>query len=167
MTIIVYRDGIMAADMQVTGGNSVKGFSRKIAKNTKGDLIGLAGDAGWAAAVLAWFLQGEKSKPPTYVDPSDHSCGSVLIVRAKNPKIVHRIMGDDNWYVAAMHGTASGGFCIGSGNEIAAGALFMGASAIDAVKAAIALECGCGGDILAIPHKGPEKIIRNKQSWLT
>jgi hypothetical protein len=50
-------------------------------------------------------------------------------------------------------------FAIGSGRTEALGAMYAGADAITAVKAAIHLDTHCDGDIYAVGFTGPERRI--------
>ncbi len=145
MTIIAYRAGCLAADSHVTGSGTITGASVKIARNRKGDLAGATGDAVYGYAFRQWFLKGEKGEAPDAAapgKPEDSNRG--LIVRHNGVIEVFEFRG--------KHVVEAKYYAMGSGRDAALGAMFMGASAVDAVKAAIAHDTGCGGEILALMH---------------
>lgn len=159
MTVIVYSQGIIAADSMVTQGDLCTGFTRKITRNAKGDLAGASGGAGWMRDFLLWFEEGEQGEMPSLSYADADATDAAMIIRATDPGKAWHLCSNPkyaaNWYtVNQLNGCA-----IGSGKAEAKGALFAGADAITAVKAAIALDNSCGGDIIAIPHAGPERLI--------
>lgn len=58
MTIIVFRDGIMAADTSVWQDYILIGSTQKILRLASGALVGCAGDEGLATAFRAWAAGG-------------------------------------------------------------------------------------------------------------
>ena len=146
MTIIAYRDGVMAADMQASKGDSKMGTVRKIGRNTAGDLAGVAGDAARAAAFLRWFEKGEEGPQPTLIWEKDGgSFDRALIVRkAGEPYEIYEPSGMFLMYAAYT--------AIGSGTPEAMGAMHHGATAEEAVAAAIAHDVHCGGDTTVLTH---------------
>ena len=58
MTIICYRDGVMAADSASFSGDIVSAHVRKITRSPTGALIGVSGDTKDVMAFLRWAEQG-------------------------------------------------------------------------------------------------------------
>lgn len=153
MTIIAYKDGVMAADTLCSSNGTAIGFGVKIARSRAGDLIGASGPSDWTSAMLEWFRAGERRARPKYID-KDGSFGTAIVVRSKYKSECLFFYGD----VAVPEPSPlspgpSGGFATGSGRDIAMGAMFAGASAADAVRAAMALESGCGGTLTILSHE--------------
>lgn len=146
MTCIAYRSGIMAVDSAATSNGTVTGSSTKIARNKKGDLAGASGDAIYNYAFRQWFLKGEKGKPPDATESgAPASSNKGLIVRRKGTIEVYEFKG--------KHVMEANYYAMGSGRDHALGAMFVGASAIQAVEAAIAHDTYCGGKIVSLKHE--------------
>jgi ATP-dependent protease HslVU (ClpYQ) peptidase subunit len=62
MTIIAYRDGVMAADTGITDGGFVT-CGRKLHKKN-GHIIGFAGDVAQALVFVDWFFNQKKNRKP-------------------------------------------------------------------------------------------------------
>lgn len=142
MTTIAYRDGIMAADTLITSNGMVDGYHQKIARNAVGDLAGASGNSAKCCAFLAWFSGGEKHEPPEW----DEETGNGLIVRC-----------DGAVELYMQHGRSdlrADFYAIGSGYQIAIGAMAAGASAKEAVAAAIKIDTCSGGEITVLHHEG-------------
>jgi ATP-dependent HslUV protease subunit HslV len=165
VTIIAYKEGIMAADTAVTGGNTIRCYTRKIIRNRKGDIAGAVGLFEWSQDFLAWFHNGEKGNWPRY-QGADNDWPFAIVVRASNPNEAIEYPSKPNLGKAATYSVGHGGFAAGSGEDFAFGAMFAGGTAIDAVKAAIRQNTTCDGDIIAIPHKGKEQILKFKPVWV-
>lgn len=151
MTIIVYKDGVMASDSQISSNDWHYGWSEKTARNLRGDLLGASGDQGFMVRMLQWFLAGEKTSPPSARDGDKHY--DCMIVRSKSQQILTL---SDTTFCPLENASHA----IGSGRTFALGAMEHGASAVDAVKTAIKFDLYCGGEIRALPHKGKEVRIK-------
>jgi len=141
MTTIAYRDGVLAADTQLTMNDCVDGTQVKIVQ--KGPVKAAAsGTAAMCQQFRDWFLAGMVGDPP----PAQH---------AQN--------GDWNYWGMLFHGEtilcwqAPGWvrivapyFSCGSGADFASGALAHGASAAEAVRAAMQHDTSTGGEITVL-----------------
>ena len=136
MTIVVWTPEAMAADRLSTRGDT-NYYLRKLWR-VGNEVIGLAGGSDYCVALLAWFQAGAKLEDwPRWQDKDDYAIALVarqgkcfLYDRTPHPI---EILQD---------------FCaIGSGREVALGALSQGASAVDAVASAIIWTNTCGGAI--------------------
>lgn len=144
MTVIVYRDGIMAADRQSTISGVRACEVTKIARReSDGALIGVAGDAALASAYMRWFVAGEQGERPSmHVSADDHKTALALIVRPDGSVEEHSVAG---W--APVEGEF---FAYGSGLEAAIAAMHMGADARRAVEIANIVTTGCGMGVDAV-----------------
>lgn len=74
MTTIAYRDGVMAADMQVTAGNR-KFRTTKVRATKAGGLVGGAGNLAHVLKVFDWVEGGMKGDKPDFgEDDGEFEC---------------------------------------------------------------------------------------------
>ncbi len=147
MTIIAWRDGIMAADSAIHFNDTQSGTTKKIfyiKVENKPMLIGAAGAHDFITQWLKWYTASLGSeKYPTNTD-------SVILTVTQE--------GDDyalhNFERYPTPARIYAPFAaLGSGHEIARGAMHMGATAHQAVEAAIELDPWCSGPIETIQFK--------------
>jgi ATP-dependent HslUV protease subunit HslV len=141
MTTVVYRDGVLASDSAVYAGGTKVHSMKKVWK-IRGHLVGLAGNVNAINAFKKWFEDGamldfypitkKQSLAALVVTPE----GKVFSYEDADP---HAIEIEDGEYVA-----------VGSGSDVALGALHAGATAPDAIKAAIAHSSKTDGKIQII-----------------
>lgn len=151
MTTIAYRNGVLAADTSAGIGGSVVGRVTKIARNAVGDLAGAAGNACYAAAFLDWFIGGEKGEPPKAEnDPQANSLDRGVIFRRADQTNGEIVVYEDrgNYHIIAPY------FAMGCGRPEALGAMFAGADAETAVRAAIAHDDHTNGEVEILRHSG-------------
>lgn len=135
MTVIAYRDGIIAADtLAVTGGSKCAGVT-KVARSINGDLGGASGGITFMTAWLTW-IRGEGARPVPEGDETRTDTG--LIIWANGRIEVYEKGG--SFEIDAPY------YAIGSGRPEAMGAMHAGASPEGAVHAAIAHDVNCGGE---------------------
>jgi ATP-dependent HslUV protease subunit HslV len=144
MTTIVYRDGELAADTGMTAGGSMVGHVTKIGRNAKGDLAGAAGDASYNFAFIAWFVVGEQGSAPEAKE-DDKAFDRGVIFRRDGRIEVFEPRG--RFECSAPY------YALGSGRPEALGALFMGATAEQAVRAAMAHDANTFGDVDVLAHE--------------
>lgn len=137
MTVIAYRDGVMAADSGVTDSafNANVGTADKIC-SVNGWLIGFAGSLVHGQLFARW-MRGSK-REPTW----DQFHG--LVVRPDG-----KVLEFDHDKAPLSLGT-SHGIAIGPGGLIATAAMMAGADAVRAVEIAIQLDNGCAGPLKII-----------------
>jgi ATP-dependent protease HslVU (ClpYQ) peptidase subunit len=139
MTCIAYRDGVMAGDRLVCGGDAKLYYAAKIVRGPDGALAGFAGLAPIGAAFLAWVRGGREGEQPKL---SDDDKG-----------VDHAIIVEPDGRITKLEGTKAPFhietpyIAIGCGGAEARGAMFVGAGAEMAVRAAIAHDAFCGGDV--------------------
>ena len=147
MTVIVYRDGVMAADSLLTSNGRVESYADKI-RCLNGWLVGISGSWGVASELFDWFEAECKDtikRPPASIHVDDDKYPVNIMAVRKSDCAVYLI--DGLGYPQKVKGPF---FALGSGGSIAVGALEMGADAVAAVKAAIKHDCYCGGKVKAL-----------------
>ena len=156
MTVIVWDGKALAADRQATE-NGVLHTMTKIKKITKGKkkgwLIGNAGVAASGALLMAWFESGaEPSQFPYEYQKTEGLHAALLAISPEG--VIHKfehlpipIVFEDDFYA------------MGSGKDMAMGALAMGADAAQAVEIVCTLEteCGVGIDVVYLKDKGKKR----------
>lgn len=138
MTTIAYRDGVLAADTLICESDRRVGRVVKIMRRA-GILAGVAGCLAHMQAFHSWFMGGMIGEPPAMKTGE----------RTSDAIIVHdgRILGlgELGWDVMKANY-----YAIGSGAGVALGAMASGATAEQAVQAAIELDVWSGGDITVL-----------------
>ena len=134
MTVIVYRDGVMAADTLVVDAANAMYHTQKIFRMDDGGLIATAGGGQETIAFRNYFLYGIEADDLEYKDFSGILVKpDGLVYYCETHKLIDPV--DDDF------------IAIGSGRMIANGALEMGASAEEAVKIACKYNIYCGEPI--------------------
>ena len=142
MTTVAWRDGIMAADTQSIKGDMKAIGCIKLFKttNTRGKtvLLGISGD--YLEAMLYVEQYGGCFEEPPQKVTGDVD---ILIWDGKrlweDSSLQHPVLVPKCKYYA-----------VGSGASVAMGAMFMGASAKEAVSAAIAIDAMSGGRVVTM-----------------
>lgn len=122
MTTIAYRDGVLAADTQVTFG-AIKGYGRKLHKLNDGSILAFSGSVDDEQAILSYY-NGELKKKPHLGKKFEF----ILIDSTGTPfyciNDFCQIPIEDRWHAC------------GEGWQIAIAAMHIGLSAKDAVEVA-------------------------------
>lgn len=136
MTIICYRDGIIASDSWILRDDCQFASMKKIIKTKKGALVGACGNACDLSKFFDW------ARRDTYIDPPDEifedDFSGVMILPDKRMLLWEDILPTE---IEAEY------FSLGIGYQIALGAFVMGASAEAAVSATTKHCRSCGGPI--------------------
>jgi ATP-dependent HslUV protease subunit HslV len=137
MTVIAYRDGLLAADSLATAGHLITGRVQKIWRFEDGRLLGGAGCAGDLRSFVAWALGGCEG----HWECRDKENGfSALVVAANGEVAIYDAEGRE--YVVQAEFYARG-----AGAELAIGAMAMGARADQAVEVACRFSVWCEGPV--------------------
>jgi ATP-dependent HslUV protease subunit HslV len=137
MTIIAYRDGLLAADSLATAGHVITGQVQKLWRFDDGRLLGGAGGAGDMRSFVAWALAGCEG----HWECKDKENGfSALVVGARGEVVIYDVEGRDYLIEAEF-------IARGAGAELAIGAMAMGARADQAVEVACRYSVWCGGPV--------------------
>lgn len=139
MTIIAYKDGVLAADTQLEANRVRSLGAKKIIKTKDGWLAGGNGQYSCINAFLTW-ADGERDTDELTGFDWENFQGVMISPEGK-------IYCYDDEFPYEHHGVF---YASGIGSEIATGAFAMGATAKEAVKAAIDYHTGCGGKIVSL-----------------
>lgn len=140
MTTIAYRDGVLAADSRAYSGDKTPiGSKTKIHRLADGSLLGVSTrDVGGDAVIRAWVEAGCPAPQSGDLRPSEFDA-----LRIMPTGEVYYACGNLAWTgpLSAEY------FAIGSGDQFALGAMAMGATAEEAVQAAIGLDPWSSGPV--------------------
>jgi ATP-dependent HslUV protease subunit HslV len=143
MTIIAYKNGIMAADSAVWTGYIYGGEITKIIKTPNGSLVGASGNHAICSKFRAWALLENEETPweggDSFYGVIVKKDGTIMMYYDKNG--IGEICYEDS-------------HAIGCGYEIALGAMDAGATAIRAVEIAIKRHAYCSGKIVILKLEG-------------
>lgn len=137
MTIICYRDGVIAADNAVFLGNIRVGSFRKIASRDDGALAAAAGTTSICERFNVWFVNGCQSP----FDPKDEDKDFSAIIVHPDGHVQRMGYQGDEFSIEASF------YAIGFPQDFALGAMAAGATAEEAVRLCLQWHDGCGGDI--------------------
>lgn len=136
MTTIAYKDGVLAADTLITANGMICGYAKKIWRAGR-LLIGGAGSDAVTNTFRDWVKDGMSGDHPLKKD-----IGNLFIVK---PDGLTVMWCDDGPFL--MKETF---WALGSGEEVAMGAMAAGASARKAVQLACARDTRSGGDVTVL-----------------
>ena len=148
MTTIVYRDGIIAADTQISYDEELLKFNEtKIVQTKQGDIIAGRGSCCGCDLFLAWYTKsnGEwKAKhgefPFTQVIQPDDDFTCLVATKDGKLKLY-------DFYLNEREINLKDFFAVGTGAKAAYGALEMGATANQSVKVAMKYDLYSGGKV--------------------
>jgi hypothetical protein len=142
MTTVAWDGKTLAADSQSTTG-SVRGTAAKLAKNRDGFLVAGSGDLGTVKVWINWVLAG---MPPDQQPTSIEEANILVIDPRGRPSLFSGL--------AVAQPLPRRQWAIGSGGDIALGAMAAGADARQAVKIACKLDVYSGGRVVVL-RPGP------------
>lgn len=143
MTVVVYRDGVIASDTLSTYGGTLFTEVQKIGKTAGGYLIGLCGGTIQCANIIRTASALDKNHSfealvKTFSGDGD-SFGMIV-----DPEGTIFTWGKDGAARCFSHWLS-----VGSGSDFAIGALSMGANSVEAVKIAKKYSTTCGGRVIS------------------
>ncbi len=144
MTVIAYDGRKLAADKQVTSEGGFKRTASKL-RVTEHGVLAWNGRIDHGIDLMDWFESG--AKPEEFPEHLlGDACEAELIVVRAGGAVTYS-------GVPTPTPVLDGYMAWGSGRDFAMGAMYAGADAIGAVKAAIhwSAECGLGIDVFAQP----------------
>ncbi len=152
MTVIAYKDGIMASDSMLSSketGDKLN-FGPKVFKIGKA-LVGISGSAQILVKIKE--IKISKKVPHIYIlnkissiledDEEDHDFDIMVVINEK------KFIFDNSSVPCEIYDDF---FAIGAGAPIAMGAMECGATAVEAVNAAIVHNIFCGGSIHTVEN---------------
>lgn len=151
MTIIVFREGVLAADTQLTGSAGfITQSMMKIGRGTDGCIGGGAGDGTNVQLFLNWISEPREAE--WAVEGS--FCGMLVM-----PNSSVWLYEDTDLIKLRKQPF----YAVGAGAPIAMGAMEQGATAREAVKIAMKYSTSCGGQITTLDLH-PKKKAKAKVS---
>jgi len=139
MTTIAFDGKTLAADSLAIGGaTSPHRIAQKIFDIGGGVFVAIAGTLGEGAKFAAWYVEGADIAAPALPDLKD---SSVLVVSEK-----HSYEFDETLMPLPVRAPCA----IGSGGEVALGAMMAGATASEAVKIACKVDIHSGGRVRCV-----------------
>lgn len=140
MTCIVWRDNVLAADSASTFFGDAFIIRQDIPKIAmyNNRLAGAAGSASFHGSFIRWFMRGTDHYPPPATDENDVG----VIVERDGGLTLYDATG---WFKSRPPY-----FAMGSGAAVALGALYQGADAVAAVRAAIEHDPFTSGDVTVL-----------------
>lgn len=139
MTTIAYRDGVIAADSLISMGDVRAGSVVKIVRVPGGGLAGAAGELGGMYRFLEWAHYGGEETTADFAGCEIDG----FLVRPDGTLLVTDSLGGVSPIKAPFH-------AVGSGRELALGAMAAGADAVEAVKIAVRFDTRSGGPVKKI-----------------
>jgi hypothetical protein len=137
MSVIAWDGKTLAGDMQATedSGLTVKTYPKvfRISAGNRSYICGVVGRIGAGRAKARWFVENS-------LDPLPGGSAAVIIIPANHSAPITIV--SDSEYPDTLPRDQL--FAIGSGAQVAMGAMWAGASAEKAVEAACELDDGCG-----------------------
>lgn len=133
MTAIAFRDGILAAERACNNEGARVGYREKV-RRIKGARIAMTGELSVCLAILCWI---ELGRGPDM--PADEG-GTIIFIPDEGEATLIENGHESPLPAAPYHAW-------GAGRDFALGAMHHGASAGEAVAAAIAHCNSCGGDV--------------------
>lgn len=161
MTVIAYRNGILACDRCVSCGSAENQVNKMYLKEVgeKQVIIVIEASLTKSFGMMNWYLDG--AEPPQfncfkYSGKSDKDKGGLVIWDGEN------LIEYENSPVPIVW-TGADYFAFAWGMEAALGAMFMGGSAIDAVRAANRHCSECGSGVNFVDVRTTPYVIRKTE----
>lgn len=138
MTIIAYRDGILASDTGAWTGITLCGNVQKTTRTKTGGLVAASGDTGLCMWLLNLMHEGLPLTDPPRMEPDEQFNGLFI----KSDGLVWRCNANLAWFRidAPFHS-------LGRSHPFCDGAMAAGATAEEAVRLALKHTDGGGGDV--------------------
>lgn len=149
MTVIAYRDGVMASDTGCWIGDASHGWADKLARASDGTLYGVAGSAAQGEGFLEWVRAGSPGKSPKPDAVGERDSSFIVLIALPDGTIeVLTAYGRERFRGAPY-------FSIGAASSVAFGALHAGATAVGAIEAALAHGSNAHGSVRSISREAP------------
>jgi ATP-dependent protease HslVU (ClpYQ) peptidase subunit len=152
MTVIAYRDGVMAGDSLWTDDDLVLARQSKICRLKSGALYGGAGGLNDRALVEVLQTVESWDSLPDIGDMSAADELSALVVFPDGSIAMARVTGEGGTIIG-VRGMPF--VAIGSGRALALGAMGFGASAVEAAGVACRFDPNCGGPVVWLNLSNP------------
>lgn len=146
MTTLVYANGQLSSDSQVTEDNTVVGWIKKIGKTADGHLYGTTGRAD-SIEIFAKWCETREGDPPNDPDEKGENQSTRVLITPDG-----RVR---EWEKFGWSECVAPFFAWGSGANIARGALAAGATIEQAIEVACTYDVYSGGEVQSV-RLGPD-----------
>lgn len=145
MTIIAWRDGVVAGDGLATSDEVITSRkAQKIRRMADGRIAAMMGAAVGAQEILRWIEAGEEGEQPKF----EGEKSATVVVVGPEGLTCYDEYGKEIISEAPYR-------AFGHGRDLALGAMAAGASAEEAVRAACEHSVFCGGEITVLTLSDP------------
>jgi ATP-dependent protease HslVU (ClpYQ) peptidase subunit len=145
VSVVAYKDGVIAADRRGTMGNTVI-QSTKVGRLRDGKAAAWAGELGVAKRMLAVIEGGKVGDTFEPVPSTDKDAGTSFVLIAYRESC-HVKVGFYENATMVWHPVEQPFFALGCGRDFALGYMAAGGSARDAVLAIASFDCYCGDGV--------------------
>ena len=157
MTVIAYRDGILAADRLFTTASDTVGIATKIVL-ADGAALAFTGEHAVGLQLVAWWKAGADPKDWPAAQASDERWSRLVVARPRQ-ELVH-------YERDPVEIPVEGPFwAFGCGQDVALGALAVGAGAVAACSAAGQFHAHCGGGVDFVNLGAAPLFIERVDPW--
>lgn len=146
MTTIAYRDGVLAADTLHSSDGIVISHRSKLEVLENGGWLATKGCSGFGRALRQWLEGGRIGDQPK-------GDGGGILVHPDGA-----LEAFEDGFCEHLEGAPY--FAFGSGQQIALGAMFAGATAEQAIAAAINHDVYTGGEVIALRRQQTESAAQ-------
>lgn len=146
MTSIAYRAGVLASDSLITNNGNRVGTTKKIEEHPEGYMVCAAGCAVYGYQLRKWAREGQAWPPPL---PEQENSSEAFVVCPDGSLV--RLQHNGAMPFEAEY------FAAGSGTDHCLGAMAIGATAEEAVRAAIVHDTSSGGEVRTLTLNPPKK----------
>lgn len=144
MTVIAYRNGVMAADTGGWRGDACLPWFRKVARGPDGTLYGGSGSVARLCAFLAWVDDGCLEEMPLPVRESEGRSDFTILIALPDGSL--EILTHEGREIL----TGAPYAAIGSCAEVCLGAMYAGGDAETSVRAALEHGSGAAGSVMVV-----------------
>ncbi len=160
MTTIAYKSGVLAFDSRVTANGFLHGTTQK-GVSTKKLIAAACGELQYVQAFLDWIVKtdGDLTRKQEFgLHVPEIGIGALVIHRDKPDQIICYDSAVYPYPLAAKFAA------LGSGGDVALGAMHMGASAYTAVKTASKVDMGTDDNVktYSVRDPAPKKAVKPK-----
>lgn len=159
MTCIAYKDGVLATDRQITSNCLVSQSDGKILIIDDNTVMAFSGIISIAECFKDWYKNGAIREDWAFsTEIPDRCCLIVLVMHRIDDEKIELAYWDDIILPIVLDPSIYQAH--GSGRELALGAMYSGADAVDAVFAANHHVDDCGYGVCVVDGNEPELIIK-------
>lgn len=160
MSVIAWDGKVLATDMQGSHSSGLIGITPKLRRLKTGNFVAITGDIALCQIAMLWIENG--CKPEMWPSVLIEDGWGIVTTRPGYPGAICELS-----RYPTMEIVYSQYWAWGAGQDLAIGALAMGATAVQAVNVACNYSDSCGGGILHVDLSDPNaKVVLTQISSL-